>query len=473
MNKYTQTSSRKGQAIAMILAVILVCVAFFSWIVGVHSFVVRKLRAQDGGDAVALAVARAQAMGLNLIGELNLIKAYMLAEPIEKSTLEDVETLTTLQERLLVTTIGHALAIGQAIATQNDLDPIPEAEEMMDIYVHELDFEGMYEGAREDFQAILEDFFEHTRENGGMRFLPLSQIYISTSKFSWLTNRSFYESILAEDKCWFWYNAFSFLVNYDGRASFGPLPKINATPIFDLKLSRKKTKVKDLLKETAVTVKESGDEHSVDVKTAFNEALETLGHPRIPRNLKKAEEKATTAVPWMIYDPSKWNEWTMMKDGSLLMRSKVKDQYDYRGCHAVVHVTKSGAAWVAAAKPFGTLNGKNPTSASYVLGGFSDVRLVPIDAAEPGIAGLDLEWVRHLSVHLDPYVKQGVTFDNCRYCRALIKWGQRSFRESIIDFLRYSHELCNRAGDGTLGSGGRPSGRPNESGSGTTSSFAH
>ncbi len=457
----------------MILAVILVCFAFFAWIVSVHMHVIRKLRAQDGGDAVALAVARCQAMGLNLIGELNLIKAYMLSQPEEASTLKDVATLTLLQERLQITTIGHALAVGHETALQNELTPLPAATELLDLYVENIEFEGFYEGAEDDLKDMIKDILADAEQTGGLRFLPLSKIFVTSDRFSWLTVRAFYEAILAQDYCWFWFNAYSFLLNYNNRNDFGPLPEINATPIFDLKLARKEIVLIDLYKEVVSLEKDDGQSTSTNVKTAFNESLSDLGHPKILPPEDGAKIKWETPQQWITYNPSEWDEWAILKDPYFPIRSEVKEQYDYRGCSAVVQVEKDGVVWVAAAKAFGDLRGENPTSASYVLGGFSDVRLVPIDAAEPEIAGIDIKWIQHLTAHLEPYKKEGRYFDNCRFCRALSIWDLRASRQSIIDFLIENHTLCRRAyleeGEGNS----PPGAMENDSGGGRTTSFAH
>lgn len=474
MTKTDATRKRSGQAIAMILAVILVCFAFFAWIVSVHTHVIRKLRAQDGGDAVALAVARVQAMGLNLIGELNLIKAYMLSEPEEKSTLEDVATLTLLQERLQITTLGHALAVGQVTALQNELTPNPAAADLLNLYIEHFDFEGFYEGAEEDLKDMLKDILEDAEQTGGLRFLPLSKIFVTSDRFSWLIDRNFYEAILAKDYCWFWFNAYSFLLNYNSRRDFGALPEMNATPLFDLKLRRKEIALQDLYKEVVTLEKENGQSTTTNVKSAFNQSLSDLGHPQILPPKKGEKTKWTTPQQWMTFDPSEWDEWAILKDPMFPIRSEVKEQYDYRGCSAVVQVEKDGVVWVAAAKAFGDLRGQNPTSAAYVLGGFTDVRLVPIDAAEPEIAGFDVKWIQHLSAHLEPYQREGRIYENCRFCRALSMWDLRAFRQSIIDFLIKNHTYCRR---GYLEEGDDdrtpPGAMENDSGGGRTTSFAH
>ncbi|MBR4946321.1 MAG: hypothetical protein IKZ27_04955, partial [Kiritimatiellae bacterium] len=73
---------RCGQAVVLLLAVLMVMVALVFWMIDTHGAVLARLKAQDAGDPVALAAARWQAAGLNLCGELNLIHAYMLADDV-------------------------------------------------------------------------------------------------------------------------------------------------------------------------------------------------------------------------------------------------------------------------------------------------------------------------------------------------------------------------------------------------------
>ena len=44
-------------------------------------------------------------------------------------------------------------------------------------------------------------------------------------------NQDFYEAVLAEDYCWFWFYAYSFLETYRHPSDFGQVPEI-ATSIF-------------------------------------------------------------------------------------------------------------------------------------------------------------------------------------------------------------------------------------------------
>ena len=64
--------AKAGQAVVLLLALLVALAAIVVWIAVSNSLSLRRLRLRDGGDAAALAAARWQAAGLNLVGELNL-----------------------------------------------------------------------------------------------------------------------------------------------------------------------------------------------------------------------------------------------------------------------------------------------------------------------------------------------------------------------------------------------------------------
>lgn len=439
-----QRQRRSGQAILLILALLIIFISMLTWIFSVNHFVTRKLRVQDGGDAAALAAARSQAAGLNLIGELNLIQAYMLSMYTDAPTaLAAVETVSALQERLRLTTPMQALVSAQLLAEKNKLDALPMAAEFLEELSDQIVLDSYYEGAEEDFRAMMGSFLLHARNQGGLRVFPLAGFHAQTSFYSYLTDQDFYEAILANDWCWFWFHAYPFLQRYSSRKDFGSLPDFDLRPFFDLRLTTHWFSLDEVRAMVAMDDKGA----PVRVMDAFQSTMEVLEHPRIltQRGPDDRLTQDVTAVRWTTYDGGYWGPWVPMHRGNLPIEGDLREAYDYAGCNAAVSVTKGGSTWLAAAKPFGSLEGLNPTIAGFVLGGFEDVRLIPIDAADRGIHGFDYHWLTHVYFHLPEYLKHGWKITGCRYCYALSIWEQPGFRATAIEWLtRNGRKSCRR-----------------------------
>jgi hypothetical protein len=435
---------RSGQAILLILAVLIVFVSMLTWIFSVNRYVTRKLRVQDGGDAASLAAARTQASGLNLIGEINLIQAYMLSTSEDTTTLfPAIESLGALQERLRLTTPVQALVAAQLLAEKNNLDALPQADEFLEDHSKRIILESYYEGAEEDFRSMMQSFLLNARNNGGVRVFPLAGFFSQTSFYSYLTDQNFYEAILARDWCWFWFNAYPFLQRYSSRKDFGDLPDFDMRPFFDLRLTKQTYALNEIRQLSTVDDRNA----SVRVLPLMQSSLEALQHPRILPNQSEIDQKPQEMVPfsWTVYDASFWGEWEAMRDGVLPLEGSLKEKYDYAGCNAAVSVVKDGASWIAAAKPFGELEGANPTLGGLVLGGYNDVRLIPVDAADKGIYGFDYHWLAHVYFHLPEYVQHGWKDQGCRYCNALATWENPDFRSVALEWLTQNgRSRCRR-----------------------------
>lgn len=434
---------RTGQAILLILALLIVFVSMLTWIFCVNRYVTRKLRVQDGGDAAALAAARMQASGLNLIGELNLIQAYMLSTARDpRVVLLEVDSVGALQERLRLTTPMQALASAQLLAEKNHLDVLPMAGEFLEDLSRRIILDSYYEGAEADVREMMDSFLLQARRSGGVRVFPLAGFFSQTSFYSYLTDQNFYEAILARDWCWFWFHAYPFLQRYSSRKDFGSLPDFDMRPFFDLRLT-KQWYTLDALRDFVVV----DEGNSVRVLSLMQETLEVLGHPKMsaPRTPNEHLPQDITAVSWTMYDQGYWGPWEAMEEGVLPLEGSLKECYDYAGCNAAVSVVKDGATWIAAAKPFGSLDGANPTVATFVLGGYEDVRLIPVDSADRGIHGFDYHWLTHVYFHLSQYLVHGWKDQGCRYCRALSIWEQPAFRSVALEWLaQRGRSSCRR-----------------------------
>lgn len=433
MTRRTRRVGRAGQAVVLLLAVLVAMAVLALWAFDIHHFVMAKLRAQDGGDSAALAAARWQAAGLNLIGELNLIHAYMLADQF--STVVEASALSELQQRIALTTPMLALLSAQRMAEKNGMEALEGAADYLRDAGEQLTFDDTYEGAKEEFRAMLALLLREP-----IRAFPLTSLQDSSEASSWLMNQDFYEAVLARDWCWFWFNAYPFFQRYAGRGDFGQIPKVKSKLFFDLKLSRVAYSFDDL------TISETMDQQ-----------LEALGHPSLPSPQQfpdPSQWKRQQLQRWATYDAKAWGRWTAMRRSELPLRAEVKDCYDYEGASVALSVLRDGSSWLAAAKAFGTVDGANPTQHELLLGGFNEVRLIPVDAADAGLVGFDLVWLRHLRYHLDDYLNRGLYRAGCRYCSALAQWDQPHFREQGLTWLRLYGNTCRRPKPGSGGGGG-------------------
>lgn len=422
--------NRTGQALFLLLTLLIAMAALGLWILDIHTFVIRRLRTQDGGDAAALAAARWQAAGLNLCGELNLIQAYMLADT--KENVVAAQALHELRLRIQLTTPILAAQAAQTVARENGLSEVPGGAKYVREYQKGVILDDFYEGAEDDLQEML-----HLLAQEPIYAVPLSGIFEESDFYNYLLDEAFYEAILSRNWCWFYKK--SFLRSYQSSKDFGPLPKMRTTPFFDLRLT---------------SLHSSLD--SLSCINTLSDQLQSIGHPPIPPRSKSPIDSMAKkerfvdhirfldgdSVPilWTIYKESDWGEWHQMTSGELPIRGTLHDCYDYTGANIAVSVQKGETTWIATAKAFGKVNEENPTIHEMVLGGFEAVRLIPVDAADVTLYDFNFAWLNHIRNHLFPYLQRGRLKPGCKYCTALERWDNPEFRHNIISWLaKYGH----------------------------------
>ena len=451
-------SASRGQAIAFILALLVVFAALALWVADIGLTVMGRLRTQDGGDAAALAAARWQAAGLNLCGELNFIQAYMLAD--DKVNAPAAQALHELRQRVGLVSPMLALLSASEVAERNGLEAMPETQSYLRLLAQTVMPQGLYEGAEEDLEAMLASLAAQT-----LYAFPLSAVINTSKDPTLLTNQDFYEAILARNWCWFWFNAYDFLQRYRDHHDFGEVPELFTEPFWGLRLGEWACSFEDL--------------HTLapGVMAALDDEARALGHPTIPPkppppkedeepNPAREERELETLPPkaypdrdpeellirWTTFDEAQWGEWSAIR--YLPLVNTVKERYDYAGCNIALSVRQGETTWLTVAKAFGCLGEEKPTAYRLVLGGFEAVRLIPVDAGDPDLRGLDIEWLLHLRGHVPVYAERGFRADNCRYCRALKLWDNPDFRADAIDWLRLKGHTCRRSSSSTSGGNG-------------------
>ncbi len=439
------TRARRGQAIMLLLALLFAMAIMAFWVIDTHFAVLARLRAQDAGDPVALAAAKWQAAGLNLIGELNLIHAYMLAD--YEDNLEEAEALYGLQQRITLATPLLALQTAQHTAALNHADPLDGAKEFLRDCARLIQFPDLYPEATQDFQTALNTILR----NNDIYAFPIYELIPNADTL--LGNQDFYEAVLADDYCWFWFNAYSFLTSYRGHSSFGPVPKISIELFFTLNTRTITHNLRNLYGD----LDNPNDEQNIVRK--MNQQMRTLDHPEIPPY--PADESTHpylyemhTQQPWIAYGDA-WQPWVRMRRSVIPLRADIQEEYDVLGAHATVSICREGYTWLTSAKPFGgVVDGEPPRTNDLVLGGFDAVRLVPVDSVGANLRSFNVNWFRHLYLHIKDYSRFGRVFDGCRYCRALQKWDGPVFRPQAALWLSQHGHTCRRPQIGSGATGG-------------------
>ncbi|MGN0885843.1 MAG: hypothetical protein ACI4RT_02470 [Candidatus Spyradenecus sp.] len=446
----TARRALRGQAIALILALLVAFAALALWVADIGLTVMGRLRTQDGGDAAALAAARWQAAGLNLCGELNFIQAYMLAD--DQVNAPAAQALHELRQRVGLVTPMLALQSASLVAARNGLEALPEAQSYLRMLARAVMPQGLYEGAEEELREMLERLAAHA-----LYAFPLTAVLNTSKNPTLLAEQDFYEAILARNWCWFWFNAYSFLQHYHDHRDFGEVPELLTEPFWGLRLGETACSLESLLVLTP------------GLPEAMDRRAQALGHPPLPppppplqagqapspaQAERPMEQLPSEAYPgrapdellirWTTFDEAQWGEWEAMAPGELPLAGTLKERYNYAGCNIALSVRQDATTWLAVAKPFGELAGENPTTYRLVLGGFDAVRLIPVDAGDTGVRGMDMAWIDHLRNHVTVYAERGLLADGCRYCRALLLWGNPAFRQQAIDWLALYGNTCRR-----------------------------
>jgi hypothetical protein len=438
--------------------------------VDLHRIIQRKSQTQNAGDAAALAAARWQGATLNLVGELNLLHVLALAS----QTPDAVDAITNMQARLCFTGPMTALFAAQIAAKNNHIYADPDmtalltehAATIRSQYAAQFDgamyFPEPWPGAWADYA----DMVELLASDGIAAGPDNTQFYLDPSSGHPLLTKAFYEAVDGKNWCWFYLHAPNLLQTYGSYHDWPPLPDPDAndyadSEIFGLGLHPYTSPMKHLFS-------------AADLETLIQDAgLDPAAAAAL--NTTNVLDSVET---WYVFNRSDWTAWDRIKPGGandFPVTGPVRPEYDYAGADAVVRVYASvdrmtpgieggsrsdKVIWTAAAKPFGYLetdaDKERPDSAAdFVLPAFRDVRLIPIDAASGSEnSSSDVEWVRHIKSHLQPYLDIGPQATGCRYCAALAVWEDPAFRQEGVDWLELYCDNCNVPSGGGVHRGG-------------------
>jgi len=463
-NKATCDKRRKSGQILMFMMMVLVILVFMVlWNYDVHRIIHVKSITQNAGDSSALAAARWQGISLNLIGDLNVLNAIALSE----SNYEASASIDNIRARLCYTGPMIAMVAAQQAAKANNIFRNPDYDSI----------------TREHARAVREDYTEISGADGSplfqepytgcwLEYADMIELvaddgvaagpdnvryYTDFSGGHYLLNPGFYDAIAGRTWCWFYLNASELLDEYE---NFFPCwwpglpvpehPSYLNSEIFGL----------DLLKIEARL-------RTVTDMDALDKVIED-------RSLTGTvtDEGASVRANWYCYNMNdghwsrSWDKIKFTDLGAFPVIGTIKPEYDYNGVDAVVRVSATATratpgargsklqntvGWLAAAKPFGYLDGPSlPNTYELVLPAFHDVRLIPLDSSSLGAGGgYNLGWRKHIDEHLPVYMDGGPgaigsneEMSGCYYCAQLVTRESQSFRKAGSDWLDEYDYLC-------------------------------
>ncbi len=455
---------RGGQIVVYLAFALLAVVCLALLHVDLWMAVSGKNRAQNGGDSAALAAAREQGKVLNAIGRGNLdhIRAGL------EHNYAHIDTITNEQAYLALVGPLDGLEAAQNAARANGLEDVDGLKELL---------LNQAECVRKYFTGKLPP---EIAELVDPRLIPLycnrltaialngiaagpdNARFFSFGGGHLLFSKAFYSAVAGRDWCWFFFNQMALLEGYRSWHDWGPpqgakLRPFRNSEIFSVGVNPVHTALLDHLAPEDVQF----------LLKDFGYGSYTL------EEIENCYSLTNRAERWYFFDQSEWGEWSIMSpEEHFPIYGHVKDEYNVFGASAVCRVERRTRAsgltgnehtytWSAAAKPFGTVrdSGRRERAIThydfFVLPGFTDVRLVPVDAASGGaLCSADYDWVVHIRDHIPVYLQTGPSTRNCWYCKVLFRWESEVFRNQGLLWLKFHSDSCKKPIGGHGGGGG-------------------
>ncbi len=454
---------RAGQTLIFMALVLVILALVVLWYFDVHKILYVKYISRNGGDAAAMAAARWQGITLNLIGELNVLKALAVTEALSRDEADfgPAHAIDDLQQRLNFVGPLVGLVAAQQAAKNNGLYVNDAFTDDMRQHAYEArkQYPGIYQsppmgwdGYADMLDAVADQGVVARQEN--VRFFS---DYVNYDHH--LLNPGFYDAIASAGWCWFHWNAMALLRQYGSWRDWPPLPLVEQreptnSEYFGLHLRR-------VVMLGSLALPGSGTGMTADNMEDLMDRLENLADQRIDDRVADAD------LSWFCYDERAWSSWTKHLPDAFPFDRPIKAKYEYVGADAAVLIETAAEArtpgigektvrWTAAAKPFGSLDEETtPNAYGLVLPAFDEVRLIPVDASTAPAAGTRPGWSEHIRRHLPDYVARGTgkLVPRCWYCRQLAVWEQTSFRRAGLNWLAQNAGRCVHVG-GPGGPGG-------------------
>lgn len=480
MKKSWFQRGRRGQTMVFLVMVVVILAFIALWNFDLHKVIYVKTLTRNAGDGAALAAARWQGITLNLLGELNAAQAVAINDALLRgdTNFAEARAIAELQARVCFAGPMVGFASAQQAGKNNGIHV--NREYTSEVLQHAAAIRAFAAAVRAqnlaqppyvnaDGSNAWDDYADMLTVVGGDGVVAMPGRQSPYAGYHILLDQGFYQAIATMNWCWFYNHARNLLQTYAGWQSWPPLPPLftrdfNASEYFPLNVN-----TVPYLDSLAGYM---GDRNMPT--RALQQLSQVSGHSLV---------SGVTQVPaaWYCYDRSHWIPWTewintnqnSSGSGAFPWYSSVKPQYDYAGCDAGLAVVADSSAtlfskkrysitWVAAAKPFGTLDGNVPPHTyGIVLPAFTDVRLIPYDSkiSPDGSTPDDLAWIEHITAHLPIYMRYGPDgirdlASGCSYCRNLITWEDPAFRQTGVAWLQTYWTNCIQRGGGGGGSRG-------------------
>ena len=425
MKKINRGNSEKGQTMILGVIAVLILLIAILFLFDLHSIIRVKVKTQNAADAAALTAANWQRHSLNLIGELNMVKACTVLvtdlEPFGDDTpdviTEKSELITEMQAR--VSFVGPMIGFGaaQQAAKNNGMNPVDHYTAVVSQHIDNLeneDYYGSTAGINQEIENYswrwaYQDMIEAVNSGqGGIAAAPNADFATlpEITPNSWLMDLGLYRAISAEYWC---YGTLSSLIqNYPFSGTWWQVSIVENTGRFTEECEYSPI----FIEYSAVGDLEPFNLAESTLRAEAPERGMTVsdGYDKTDSNDTDGINYTLPYVKWCIYESS-WestpsSEWT---DG-LYLRAPLMPDYTYGGavakmtCRAEPTVMSSNykvsgpsGTWLetstaevsevycsALAKPLGRLaEGIPPYVAKMVLPVFDKSRLIPIAMQDP------------------------------------------------------------------------------------------
>ena len=504
-----QPRGRRGQVliIIVVMAIILLVMALFMF--DLQGMVRTRSKTQNAVDAAALAGASWQGRSLNMIGELNLLKASTMmyaAFPVDGDTDEErfeasMDMLSEMQARISYVGPLAGYAAAQQAAKANQMRANGAYSSHLNTHIQIVNtvypiifqedeaangYAWMYPYS-EMLQSIAVD---------GVAAKPVNSDYLIqppqlNGQWGWLlTNQDFYSAVHGNWYCWFLYThgldpeaeynfddaTISVIANYHLGSEYLPLyidiPDVRSAPDYSV--------LGDFLEERGLSqIPPDDDGELPDVQwatfgyqwddTSMYDAFNDARYLRSDFKSQYAGDGAATrfvvsADPSLITGRWTWeygenpdqSENTSLGSSDAMNWSPNRSQLNTAEAHYESLRANNSVQSTAAAKPFGSLGESRASAAGIVLPVFTDIRLLPTSLVEETPSDAYPEFYQFLIEYFGhpdyPNVPDDVRAKWFWYISAIEKFedSSSSFRQGLLEYAQYREDRI-LGPDGLLG----------------------
>ncbi|MBN2685487.1 MAG: Tad domain-containing protein [Pontiellaceae bacterium] len=483
--------ARSGQAIILLMAVMVIGLLVVMWNVDLHRVVSTKVRVGNAGDASAQSAARWQGISMNMVGELNLIQAaVLLQDPDDRGSVYEIAEMRsrlTLIGPLMGFFEAQSVAFLNLSAKDRQMIDLGYSNSLKNRAAQFLSGGGFYHGIPEPYRGAWLEYgllLNELAEVGVVVQCANTKWYRFYNGYHILLDPGFYNALMyPPDWCWFERTGNTELLsNYEGRSSWSGLPDLEQRPsvnseYFGLGLRQV---------YTALGPRESGEGNSAGEWDQDAELDDENEEDRVEERADYLVEDAvdvkgvspllvefnqeymlSNIYPWHFYDKRfDWDgdfyKWVTSESGDFPFRDgeEVLPEFNYSGADAATTVSvrvrsytpgirmlENRVIWHASAKAFGYLETEQgrvvPHYFDLVLPAFHQARLIANGISSRTNYENNEGWEEHIYLHVPAYMENGTLWGGCPYCAAIMRWDNPEFREVGRQWLEKYGDTCD------------------------------